>query len=81
MRSTPSLKYESVGLIERRWGMSINAPTLKDAKDAENLDDNELEECEDGDESKRTIPDIEDSVDANGKLLNQLPAYDKDPTF
>jgi hypothetical protein len=61
--------------------MSINPPTLKDAEDAENLDDNEFEEYEDGDESKRTVPDIEDSVDANGKFLNQLPAYDKDPTF
>ena len=66
-------------MIERRWGTSINPPTQKDAEDAENenLDDNEFEEYEDQDELRRTVPDIEDSVDANGKLLNQMPAYDK----
>ena len=65
------------GLIERRWGTSINPPTQEAKEDDENLDDKEFEEYEDGDESKRTVPDIEDSVDANGKLLNQMPAYDK----
>ncbi len=66
-------------MIERRWGTSINPPTQKDAEDAENenLDDNEFEEYEDQDELRRTVPDIEDSVDANGKFLNQMPAYDK----
>jgi hypothetical protein len=58
------------GLIERRWGTSINPPTQKDDEDAENLDDKEFEEDEHEDESKRTVPGIEDSVDANGKLLN-----------
>jgi hypothetical protein len=65
------------GLIERRWGTSINPPTHKDAEDAECFDDNEFEEYEYEDEPKRTVPDIEDSVDANDKLLNQMPAYDK----
>ena len=60
------------GLIERRWGTSINPPKLLN-----DLDDNEFEEYEDDDESRRVVPDIEDSVDANGKLLNQEPAYDK----
>ena len=32
---------------------------------------------EDEDESKRTVPDIEDTVDATGNLLNQQLAYDK----
>ena len=64
-------------MIERRWGTSINPPTQKDDEDAENLDDNEFEEYEDDDEPARTVPDIEDSVDSNGKLLNQMPAYDK----
>ncbi len=62
------------GLIERRWGTSINPPKQTDA---ENLDDIEFEEYEDEDEPKRVIPDIEDTVDATGKLLNQQPAYDK----
>ena len=35
------------GLIERRWGTSINPPAQKDAEDADNLDDNEFEEYED----------------------------------
>jgi hypothetical protein len=60
-------------LIERRWGTSINPPK---PTDDENLDDDfEFEEYED--EPKRIVPDIEDTVDANGKLLNQQPAYDK----
>jgi hypothetical protein len=63
------------GLIERRWGTSINPP--KPTDDVEDLDTKEFEEHEDEDESKRIIPDIEDVVDANGKLLNQQPAYDR----
>jgi hypothetical protein len=58
------------GLIERRWGTSINPPK-------HDPDDNEHEEYKDNEEVARTIPDIEDSVNANGLLLNQLPAYDK----
>jgi hypothetical protein len=62
-------------LIERRWGTSINPPKQTDAED---LDENEFEEYEDKDEPKRTgVPDIEDTVDTTGKLLNQQPAYDK----
>ena len=30
----------------------------------------------DEDEPARLVPKIEDSVDMNGQLLNQLPAYD-----
>jgi hypothetical protein len=62
------------GLTERRWGTSINPPKQTDAED---LDDNDFEVYEDKNETKRTVPDIEDTVDANGKLLNQQPAYDK----
>jgi hypothetical protein len=61
------------GLIERRWGTSIN-PRKPDPDDNEH---DEYEEYEDDDEIARKVPDIEDSVDANGLLLNQLPAYDK----
>jgi hypothetical protein len=62
------------GLIKRRWGTSINPPKYADSEDT---DDNEFSEYEDDDEPKRTVPDIEDTVDANGKLLNQQPVYDK----
>jgi hypothetical protein len=62
------------GLIERRWGSSINPP--KPNPEDEVYD--EYQEYEDDDEVARKIPaDIEDSVNANGRLLNQLPAYDK----
>ena len=39
--------------------------------------DDELEEFENDDEKARSIPEIEDTVDAHGRLLNQQPAYDK----
>ena len=61
------------GLIERRWGTSINPPKPS----SENPSDNEFEEHEDEDKPKRVAPDTEDSVDASGKMLNQQPAYDK----
>ena len=37
----------------------------------------EFEEYEDADEPARIVPDIQDTVDANGLLLNQQPAYDR----
>ena len=42
-------------------------------------DDAELvfDEYKDDDESKQVVPDVEDTVDATGKLLNQQPAYDR----
>jgi hypothetical protein len=61
------------GLIERRWGTSINPPK----PDPDNKEHNEYEEYEDDIEVTRTVPDNEDSVDGNGLILNQLPAYDK----
>ncbi len=61
-------------MIKRRWGTSINRPKQKSAED---LNGNEFKEYEDTDEPKRIIPDIEDTVDATGKLLNQQPACDK----
>ena len=39
--------------------------------------DDEWEEFENEDEQARSIPEIEDTVDAQGRLLNQQPAYDK----
>jgi hypothetical protein len=66
-------KRESVdALIERRWGTSINPPNISTPTDNE-----EWEEYEDEDEPARIIPNIEDTVDARGRLLNQQPAYDR----
>ena len=39
--------------------------------------DDEWEELENDDEQARSIPDIEDKVDAHGLLLNQQTAYEK----
>jgi hypothetical protein len=68
IHSATELKKRTIfdGLIERRWGTSINPP--KPSKHENLDDDNEFEEYE---EPKRAVPDIEDMVDANGKLLNQ----------
>ena len=55
-------------LIQRRWGNSINPPKIQDEPVAEKY--------EDGDEEPIMIPEIEDTLDANGKLIDQLPAYD-----
>jgi hypothetical protein len=76
IHSATELKRGAIfdGLIERRWGTSINPPIQNDI---ENLDNNEFEEYKDKDEPKRTVPNIEDLVDANGKLLKQQPAYVK----
>jgi hypothetical protein len=74
IHSVTELKKREIftGLIERRWGTSINPPTVSD-----NEDDSAFEEYEDEVEAARIVPDIEDTVDASGKLLNQQPAYDK----
>lgn len=61
------------GLIERIWGTSINLPNVSDTEDR----NDEFKEYEDETEAARTVPNIEDTVDANGKLLNQRPTYDK----
>jgi len=38
---------------------------------------NDFDKYEDDDEIAQVIPDIEDMVDANGKLLNQHPTYNQ----
>ena len=40
-------------------------------------DESVFDEYEDDDEYKRVVPDVEDTVDVTGKLLNQHPAYDR----
>ena len=57
-------------LVYERHGDSINVVLL-------NMDRPVMEKYEDEDESARPIPDIEETVDANGHALNQLPAYDR----
>jgi hypothetical protein len=41
------------------------------------VDDEDWDEYEDPDEPSRTVPDIEDTVDARGNPMNQQPVYDK----
>ncbi len=65
------------GLIERRWGTSINPPGTKGTKEDSDTGGDEFEEYEDDDEPARIVPEIEDTVDAKGRLLNQMPAYDR----
>ena len=78
LHSVTELKKREIfdGLIERRWGTSINPPIVSVVSDTENQSD-DFEEYEDEDEAARIVPNIEDTVDAKGKLLNQQPAYDK----
>ena len=57
-------------LIYERYGDSINVVLPKSNK-------LETERYEDEDEPAKPIPDIEETVDANGHPLNQLPAYDR----
>ena len=62
-------------LIERRWGSPMNIPNTDDIEmttDTENNDDKN----NDNETTKNRI-DIEDSVDSQGALINQLPAYDR----
>ena len=58
-------------LIERRWGTLIyllNAVTHEGDKD--------FKPYEDDDKAARIIPDIEDIIHKDGKLLDQQPVYD-----
>ena len=79
-------------MIERRWGTSINPPeepikTNKDdiigSGDEDDIisgDKDDIIRCGDVDDNIKPqplSPDIEDSVDHNGQLLNQHPAYDR----
>ena len=62
-------------LIERRWGSPMSTPNKDDTDTATDTEDNEV----DDDEAMTTKQhiDIEDSVDSQGKLMNQLPSYDR----
>jgi hypothetical protein len=79
LHSPEELKKREIfgALIERRWGTSINPPNETTEDDMAESDEDTWEEYEDADEIARTIPEIEDTVDTRGKLLNQQPAYDR----
>ena len=61
-------------LIERRWGTSITPPQVSSNNDKDN---DPWEAYHDEEESPRQLQDIEDVVDATGKVLCQQPAHDK----
>ena len=71
-------KHQSFdALIERRFGTSINPlQQLLNDGDGNSGDFENFEPYEDDDEAIRPEPEIEDTIDANGRLLNQSPAYD-----
>ena len=59
------------GFIDSRWGTSINPPTSYTGSDKE------YEQYKDDYEPTFVVPDIQDTMDVNCKLLNQQPDYDK----
>jgi len=64
-----------VELIKRRWGTSINPPPDPVKESSE--EDKEFEEFQSEDEPARIVPDVEDTVDSKGQLINQQPIYDQ----
>ena len=74
--STTELNKRAIfyGLIQSIWGISIKP---QKQTDAENLDSKKFKEYEDKHYPKRTAPNIDDTVGANGKLLNQHLEYGK----
>ena len=61
-------------LIERRFGTLINPPQQLNDDDGKF---GNFEPYEDDDEVIWTEPEIEDTVNTTGRLLNQSPAYDR----
>ena len=59
-------------LIERRWGSPMSTPNTDDTEMTTDTGENENND----DETTKRHIDIEDSVDSQGALINQLPAYD-----
>ena len=60
------------GLIERRWGSPMSTPNTDDTDMTTDVEENE----NNADKTAKHI-EIEDSVDSQGALMNQLPAYDR----
>ena len=61
-------------LIERRWGSPMSTSNKDDADMTTDTEDNEVVNDE---MTSKWHSDIEDSVDSQGTLMNQLPAYDR----
>ena len=74
--SEQSKRQSFDALIERRFGTSINPPQQLNDSDGDSGDFKNFEPYEDDDEAIWPEPEIEDTVDATGRLLNQSPAYD-----
>ena len=62
-------------LIERRWGTSINPP--KEPVKTNNDKNDGSGDVDDNIKPQPPLPDIKDSANHNGWLLNQHPAYDR----
>ena len=60
-------------LIERRWGSRMSTPNTDDADMTTDTEENQ----NNADEMTKRHIDIEDTVDSQGALMNQLPAYDQ----
>jgi len=59
--------------IARKLGTSVNPPSQGAADELQAT----WEQWEDEDEELREVPEIKDTVDANGRLLEQQPAYNR----
>ena len=57
-------------MIRKRWGDSV--ALVQAGVEVEDV----FHEHEDEDEKPKTMPDIEDSVDSTGRVINQKPFYD-----
>jgi hypothetical protein len=66
LHSDTEIKKRAIfdALIEGRWGTSMSAPPEETSEDTS-------EEYWDNDEEQRVIPEVEDTVDGNGRLINQ----------
>eukprot|EP00957_Ditylum_brightwellii_P024850 1878872-Ditylum_brightwellii.AAC.1 len=63
---------QTLRLLKRRWGTSIYPPLETTPNDWDPYD-----EYEDDDEIARSLPETEETDNANGTLIDQQPAYDK----
>eukprot|EP00957_Ditylum_brightwellii_P108604 8283517-Ditylum_brightwellii.AAC.1 len=57
-------------MIERRWGLYMNPPPETTPEDWD-----QYEEYEDNDEIARSLLEVEETVDANGTLIDQQSTY------
>ena len=58
--------------IEGRWGASVTGPPVSEEEGP-----SDFEECKDKDEAPRLMPEIDEPVNAAGRLINQQPACNK----